>query len=845
MVRRVAAVLLVFCLVSGAMVFASENNQESWWENQPITGFEYRGLQNVTESQIDAITASYLNTVFTNANFGLLQGELYNTDYFWYFTAEAVHPQSEEGVIIRFTFSELPQIGEVVFSGNSGIKTRDLEAVVSFSTGTFIAPEQAVLPAQTAVTNLYREKGYATATVEGATILDEATNKLTIQFVIVEGRQSKVGQIVFRGNEFVSSGTLGKQIESKAQSLFNAGNYFDDVAQLDVNRIAQYYSTQGYIDAQVSLEVENITQDTDKTDKYRLIFTIEEGAQWHLGSISVTGNTIFTEEDFAAVMRLKPGAILDLSAVSTDLSAILDLYWDEGYIFNSSNLSEERNEDDYTVDYVVSIVEQAQAVVEAVVIVQEDGARTKPYVFERELTIQAGEVFSKAKMIQSARNLYNTGLLTDVQYDITYGSEDGKVVLTYMVEEGNQMDIQFGLTFGGAVGGFPISGMLQWADRNLAGTARDLSIGANVSPDTQSISFSLGNGWVGDQRWSNSVSLSFERTVRTGILQRGAGSDYSGQADEAFPLGYDSYQAYKAANFASPGSQYLMDYDQYRISIGYSTGYTFQFIAGNLSLGAGLSIGLNRAVFDDGYDPFEHLIYLYGQRMQFSNKLTLSFTWDGRDYVSNTTSGYVIGQQITYAGGFMFGLSNYIKSTTTAAGYLTLFTIPTEKRDINGVLSLNTTLSFMLPQYYKKHGDSTWGWHPASDGATRYEMLYLDGMTMARGFNAIFDKSFLWDTMLEFAIPVVQDLLWAEAFTSASAVTKDLKDLEKFSNISWYFSTGVGVKLKIPGFPLGLYLVKNYKVVDGTFSWEPGSIFKGDSENGGLKLVLAITSSLF
>jgi len=56
---------------------------------------------------------------------------------------------------------------------------------------------------------------------------------------------------------------------------------------------------------------------------------------------------------------------------------------------------------------------------------------------------------------------------------------------------------------------------------------------------------------------------------------------------------------------------------------------------------------------------------------------------------------------------------------------------------------------------------------------------------------------------------------------------------------------GAGVKLKVPGFPLGLYLVKNATYIDDAFSWVEGNIFKGTSADSGLSLVLAITTTLY
>jgi len=478
--------------------------------------------------------------------------------------------------------------------------------------------------------------------------------------------------------------------------------------------------------------------------------------------------------------------------------------------------------------------------------------KTKPYVFERELTFSRGDIFSKEALIRSAQNIYNTLIVTDVKFDIINGSEPGTVIPVYTVVEGNQMDIQFGATFGGNVDGFPVSGFLQWSDKNLGGTGRDLAITTNLSPDTQNFSISFTDGWFKDYRWSNGLTFNFERSKKERVLQRGLGSDYyTGHDDTAYPLGYNSYLSYLAADKALPANSYLMNYLYYRVSLGYNTGYTFMFRPGSLTVGGGLSIGLNYADYNHAvYDPYERLIKLYGDSWKFSNRLSLSFAWDGRDRIENTSKGYYLSQSFTYAGGILGGLSNYIKSSSSASGYVTLFSFELAEKNANVVLGATTTVSAMLPQYYDYNRRYDTGetqkldWYDAKQGATRYEMLYIDGMNTGRGFSVIFDQAYLWDNQVSISWPLAQNVLSAEIYGSATGVSTDLQNIAP-SSLAWYYSMGAGIKLKVPGFPLGLYLVKNASFIDDTFSWDGGTIFKGSSEDSGFKLVLAITTTLY
>lgn len=831
-------VIFVFLLMP---LNAQDEAASSWWLDRTIAGFTSSGLRHVDSASIDDITYPYIGKKFTDELFQELHDRLYEVDGINYFTA-SVSPAGtgSSEIIIAFDFVEFPSIASIEISGATKIRTSELLQKISIKQGDFILQQEVAVAAE-ALTSYYREKGYAGAVVTGNSVEDQSTNTLQVTFTVIEDRQSKVKEIAFEGNSVLSSRALRRELTTKQKSLFNPGNFREDNLRADTASILAAYSKNGYIDAKVvDIRQEEIPQDNPDIRELRLVYVVEEGVQWYLGSISVEGNEVFTDEELLALINIREGDVLNIQTVNAQLSRIGDLYWNNGYIFNNLSVSEQRNEETRIVDFTITVVEYQQAVVEDILI---NGlTKTKPYVFERELTIVPGDIFSKSEMDRSAQNLYNTGLLTDVKYDIRYGSEDGQVILDYTVEEGNQIEVQFGATFGGNVDGFPVSGFLMLNNKNLGGTARKLSISTEISPDDQSVELGLSNGWVGDKRWSNGVSLSFSRSQKTNVPQRAPGGEYYTWENEGSARPWGATGDY---NGQLPDSQYLMDYVYYRLALGYTTGYTFMFDAGRLTASAGLSIGLNHAQYDDKYDPFEKLISQYHEGWKFSNRLTLSLTWDGRDLIENTTKGYVLSQSFTYAGGLLGGLSNYIRLTTSAAGYLTVFETQGEN-PMKGVVSLSTSLNFMLPQYWNKD-NAGWNFYDPRDGATKYEMLYLDGMSVGRGFQPVFGQSFMWDTMLELSVPLVQNLLAAEVFTSATALYGKQVSTLSFSGLDWYFAGGVGVKLSIPGFPLGLYLVKNATVRDGNpFAWESGTIFNPDGISGrGLSLVLAITTSLY
>jgi outer membrane protein insertion porin family len=841
---RILLIAIVTITIATTGLWAAD--ADPWYYGKRIAEFNNYGLQHVKESTILDLQYQYLGKNFSDGLFDELQTQLWEMDAFLYFLADA-NRTGEGGneLAIDFTFYELPYITEVVVEGNIGIKIKDILGAITAKESTFL-DEQAIERSKEKIVGLYQQKGYAKAIVESQYVEDETTNTAIVTYTIDEGAQQRIGEILFEGNEAVGSDLLKKQLSSKAVSYFNSGYYNPNTVIEDTEQIISHYLTKGYIDAQVlDVKIEDISGEDEKYERLRLTYVIDEGQQWFFGGIAMEGNTVFSDEQFAALVTMKEGAALDVSRVQKEVERVTDLYWNNGYIFNLISSDEIRDTQTNTISYVLHVQENQQAIIEEVRI--EGLTKTKSYVFERELAFGVGDIFSKEKLIRSAQNIYNTLIVTDVQFDIINGTEEGKVIPIFTVTEGNQMDIQFGATFGGNVDGFPVSGFLQWSDKNVGGTGRDLAIATNLSPDTQSINLSFSDGWVGNRRWSNGLSFNFERSEKSNALQRGEGSAYYTGHDttDVYPLGYSSSAAYEAANQALPASQYLMDYTYYRISVGYNTGYTFMFMPGALTIGGGLTIGLNHATYEDNkYDPYEKLIARYHERWQFSNRLSLSFSWDGRDRIENTSRGYYLSQNFTYAGGILGGLSNYIRTSTSASAYTTLWSFTLDERPANVVLGATATVSAMLPQYHRDNDEKKWGWNDAKMGATRYEMLYIDGMNTGRGFPVIFDQAFLWDNQLSISWPLAQNVLAGEVYVSATGVSPTLKEIAP-KDLGWYFSAGAGIKLKVPGFPLGLYLVKNATYINDQFAWRGGNFFRGKSDTSGLSLVLAITTTLY
>ncbi len=843
---------IVSILILSVLVMCSLFAEQAWYSGKILKEYEAVGLKNVSSKQLEKIVDDYIGQPFSDETFSEMQRKINSTEGIEYIQASVSSLDDEDKIKLTITFHELPLISEVVYEGNDRVKSSDINAGLNhYAAGKFIDitninfVSNGILEVQ----NLYQTKGFDILPVSMTWNLDESKNTVELHFSIEEGVQTRIVKIEFEGNTNVSSSVLRKGTKTKFKSLFYNGLLDKTKLKADEGVILANYANLGYIDAKiVDTRIDLIPSENEKFAEVSVTYVIEEGKQWYFGGLKVSGNTVYSNEELESLITIKDGAVLNMQTVNEQISVISDKYYNNGYIGCQFKIEESKDEDNNRISYNIILDEGEQCHVEKILIT--GLTKTKEYVMRREVTLQEGKIFSKDDLITSAQNIYNTGLLSDINYDIYFGEAENGIIVEFKVTEGQQMDIQFGATFGGNVDGFPVSGFLSWSNHNLLGTAKDISVSTNLSPDSQSLSISLGDNWFKNYRWANSFSINFSHNKYEGELQNNPASEYydGRNSEDAFPLGIDSYEKWKMNNGEYPASEHLMDYRLISIGLGYNTGYTYVWNKGRLSLNGGLSVSLNKAFYDDDkYEPFEYLTKKYHDAWQLSNKLNFGVQWDGRDYITNTTKGYILNATFTYAGGLLQGLSNYQKVSTRLAGYLKLASFGEEEKQNNLMFAASTNASIMLPQLYKNDEDTEnkgFGFHDPHLGATKYEMLYIDGMTIARGHDIIFDQVFLWDNMAEISYPLIKNVLNAEVFASATAIVKDYDDFSK--GLNWYYSAGFGVKFKVPGFPLGLYLVKTgTKLNSGSFNWTKGSIFNGnDKDNAGMKFVLAISTSM-
>ena len=862
---RKSALVLCFALLSVLNAFSQTSDE--WYIGKPIKDIVFKGLNTVSVNELNGIVSPYRGKAFTDEAFWDLQSSLYALDYFETIIPNAVPGDPENNsVIIEFEVEERPVVGEIRFRGNRRIRAGDLLDAILIKTGDMVNAAK-IRVDEDALKGLYLERGFPDVEISSSLEEDSRTRKQTINFEIVEGSQTSVRSIRFSGNAAFSESTLKKSMESKEQSLFNSGVFQEGKFEQDLRLVERYYRERGYIDAKVVNVDRQVERDEGENRTFLLLtIYIEEGSQYQYGGMTFQGNELFSTETLNARLRQSPGGVINLSRTDADFQRIADLYYENGYIFNTLNREEQRNEEARTVSYVIKIVERSRAHIENVII--KGNKKTRDFVLYREVPLEVGDVFSKAEIVKGLTNLYNLQYFSAVTPETPPGSVEGLMDLVINVEESSTADIMFGLAFGGSAE-FPVSGNIRWTDRNFLGRGQTFSVELNASPIVQSLTFNFLERWLAGRRWSGGMDFTIRHSTSSGIPQDIMPPIFDGSkpGEDAFPDPFTGEYVYAAngdpwtgpspptsqeiadnnlvTDYAYAGgttaivpSQYKMTYETYDFSVGFNTGYRFPTPVGTIGTGLGLRTTLT---FLD-YDPDLFRPYLSTDRenrgsWMFANSLFLSLSLDRRDFYFNPSRGYYLSQTARFVGGPLRGEKHYIKTESKAEQFFTLVDVNiTDTWRYRLIFGAHSALSFIWPQFWVPSG------YDRLNAGTA-DLLWVDGMYIARGWSRELDKRAIWDNWLELRMPLSEQIIWFDLFFDMVGRWDTPEEFSRFRIQDFLFGYGAGFRFTIPQFPIRIYMAKRFQFNEfGDIEMKRGPLFR---DTLGMDFVFSIGYEIF
>ena len=409
---------------------------------------------------------------------------------------------SQAGGRLVVTVVEAPVIDRLVFEGNSKIKEEQLkQEIQSKARGTL---SRATVQADVQrIIEVYHRNGRFDIQVVPQ-IISRPNNRVDLIFSIKEGEKTGVKSINFVGNKAYSSYRLKDVIKTSTSNFFSflqtTDVYDTDRIESDRDLIRRFYLSHGYADVQVV----SATGEYDPAQKGFIInFTIEEGPQYHFGTIDIQSNIRAVDpQSLRSVLRMKRGDVYNSDAVEKTVENLTVEISKHGYPFATVRPRGDRNPQTRTVGVVFALDEGVRAYIERINI--RGNTRTRDYVIRREFDISEGDPYNRALIDRAERRIKNLNFFKTVKITNEPGSAPDRVVINVNVEEQSTGDFSI-------MGGYSTAdgwmGQVSISEKNLLGTGRFAKASVTYGEFIRGIELNFVEPYLLDQRLSGGVDL--------------------------------------------------------------------------------------------------------------------------------------------------------------------------------------------------------------------------------------------------------------------------------------------------------------------------------------------------
>jgi outer membrane protein insertion porin family len=187
--------------------------------------------------------------------------------------------------------------------------------------------------------DMLAEKGYQFATVTpDIKAMPGGPKLVNLTFVIDEGPQVKIRDVVFVGNKAMSNSALKRQMKNnKGRGMFSwitgSSSYQEGKYEEDAERVVGYYRDKGYFTARVGDPSFRYLEDSGdrRTRWVELRIEVTEGDRYRVASLSFEGNKIIRSEGLRTLFKVRDGDWYSDKAIRKGYEKARELYGTAGY----------------------------------------------------------------------------------------------------------------------------------------------------------------------------------------------------------------------------------------------------------------------------------------------------------------------------------------------------------------------------------------------------------------------------------------------------------------------------------------------------------------------------------
>ncbi len=450
-----------------------------------ITEIKVTGNRQVSSDKVLRVIRIAPGSLYEANKFQEALKRLFATKQFQFVQAYREDTTSPDSVRVVVRVEEYPKVDEIKYAGNRHVDEDDLKEVVIVTNGTFVRP--AILDKdKDAISDLYKEKGYYRVSVIDSFTTDTETQGRVLLYVIEEGQKVSVKHIDFIGIQALDSEQLRGVMKTRTDSWLRGADFKPKELEEDKASILILYRSWGFLDAKITDTDLVFSDDGKDLDLY---LTIVEGTQYTVGNVTWGGNELFPGAMIQGMVTLEDGDVFDDTEFAMIQGDISSLYADKGYIYATVSPLKTINKD--VIDLKFDITEGQPAHIREINIA--GNSKTYEEVIRRQLIISPGDVFLRARLIRSLREVFNLGFFAGPPQVIPgRPNENGDIDITLRVEEKPAGQFRLGAGFSQLN---RVSGFIGVQEPNFLGRGMRIGFDWEFSRFRQNINVSLTEPW--------------------------------------------------------------------------------------------------------------------------------------------------------------------------------------------------------------------------------------------------------------------------------------------------------------------------------------------------------------
>jgi len=590
-----------------------------------ITNIEIAGNKRVESDAILRVLTTKTGDILKPRNIAKDIETIYGMGYFDNIIVKKV--SNDKGVKVVFEIIEKATVRKIIFKKNKILKDEELADGVDTRTGAILNIHKLNSDINR-IRSLYTEKNYYNCLVTYE-IMPLDNSQADIVFTIEEGEKIRVRKITFEGNKHFSDKKIKKTIETQEKGFFSfitsSGNLNETEVKNDAIRIESLYKNNGFIDTKVSDPIINIGEKL-----ISIHFKIDEGAQYKIKKVDITGDLILPKEKILDSIKSKEKSLYNRELIRNDILSISDIYSNKGFANVKIVPLVDKNDAENMMTITFSIDKGQPVYFNRINI--SGNLKTRDKIIRREIKITEQGLYSKEDIQKSFKNLNRLDYFAGIDIEPVKTSDENKMDLNVKVVEKQTGNLSLGGGFSSEDGAF-LMGSVE--ERNLFGRGQSLKFSSKISGETVLYNIGFNEPYIFDTRISGGFDL-YKEDVEWDYYDKKA-------------LGVNLKLGYRLYEYASIGIQYNIE--DFEIS-------NVQTVSTNMTSGSFLTSSIKPYIQYDSRDDF--FLPTEGSRHKFSIEYAGDLLGGDIDYTK-----YLVETGIHFP---LFG--NFTGGLHAAGGYL-------------------------------------------------------------------------------------------------------------------------------------------------------------------------------